>query len=45
MREHLRMSGLEKLAVVASCLVLSAGAWFWVRQIMAAIELLQMAQG
>lgn len=41
----MQMSGLEKVAVFVSCLVLSAGVWFWVRQILAAIELLRLAEG
>lgn len=39
------MSTLEKFAVVICCLVLAAGAWFWVEQVLAAIALLQMTEG
>ena len=39
------ISRLEKSAVVVCCLVLGAGVGFWIRQILAAIELLQMVQG
>ncbi len=39
------VSTLEKVAIVVCCLVLGSAVWFWSRQILAAIELLQMAQG
>jgi len=39
------VSTLEKFAVVVCSLVLGAGTWFWVEQVLAAIELLQMMEG
>jgi len=39
------VSTFEKIAVVVCCLVLGSGAWFWGKQVLAAVELLQMAQG
>lgn len=41
----MQVSRLEKFAVVVCCLVLGAGVWFWIRQVLAAIELLQMVEG
>lgn len=41
----MRVSALEKVAVVVCWLVLGVGTWFWIRQVLAAIELLQMLEG
>ncbi len=41
----MRVSTLEKFTVVVCCLVLGVGTWFWITQVLAAIELLQMLEG
>ena len=41
----MQVTALEKVAVVVCCLVLGVGTWFWIRQVLAAIELLKMLEG
>lgn len=36
---------LERMAILVSVLILTSAGWFWIRQIQAAKELLEMAGG